>query len=939
MQQHLDEGRMDRAVEASVQVLETCRECYGPQHDRYAAALQRVAQVQASAGRRNNAKALQAKSLAIVEALHGEGSSRAALSRGQLGLLSQAEGKFTEAEPALLRAAEVAAETLGPTHPDVARSYANISHMYEEAGNLQLAADFLRKSLDASDASLGHDHILTQQRRNALGLLYKRIPGHADKSEEMLTTQLKVAERTGSSDLPICCNNLATFLHSQGRNEEAVPLLTRAVRIVRKRIKERSKKGVHGSGAGGLMITRAAVKAAVDDTADSPEAKEDEAELRNFEANLDAVRDALGISLSPVPTDSDESDRDDDGPQDKVSLLRKRIRQVRAAQASALDARARTLTSGTGAGVEPKTVLAAAEEGHSAKQERHKEQAKMLKELRKDTRLRDRFDRYFKAFQIVDADGSDSLDERELLMAVMDADKLRGITQAVPKLSAVLHDKQKWFKAFMRFQADTRSGERLVYFRDWCRFVMELESLKKRRTFVAGATPIASAGEHQVIDATVKQLELMHKLHKNVRRNWRKAKVKLRALGGFIRPAEHDEESDEDEQLGDDEAHLGHEGQHDHHHHHHIDNDGPSRDGGAGGANSSNGGDHGPHQEQAAHGGAGRTSTGATSATSPKTPFDAASPSSSQRRLSAALRATTRTSPMRFLPPSRTKSANSKAKHSPVTMTWHPKRMDQTTLLDFNDFVAGLMPKTLKSELVKTKTAKQGRKQPRSSPVDTGVAVAGGVRHDEDTTRHQQAPIIPKAISFSDDVKSSPPAHHDVGSPQAAKSTRTSVDRAVAMTFNEDKRGPGESSESAIQELEAAIASGHTSSAVKGNSQKASRSAENAPTNVSSPASGDQASGGGNDWKLPPAAEPELLSREREVAQDDLEWATHAPLCLVCQTEPRCVVILPCAHLAVCLNCTFKDLATCPICDGDVEQLVEAHATPATIAEAGADES
>ena len=47
--------------------------------------------------------------------------------------------------------------------------------------------------------------------------------------------------------------------------------------------------------------------------------------------------------------------------------------------------------------------------------------------------------------------------------------------------------------------------------------------------------------------------------------------------------------------------------------------------------------------------------------------------------------------------------------------------------------------------------------------------------------------------------------------------------------------------------------------------------------------------------------------------------------CLICLTETRSVIIMPCGHLCVCSQCgteIHKQKYTCPICRGPINSLV-----------------
>ena len=81
-----------------------------------------------------------------------------------------------------------------------------------------------------------------------------------------------------------------------------------------------------------------------------------------------------------------------------------------------------------------------------------------------------------KAFDLIDTDGSNSLDTRELLAAVKDEETVHGLLSACPALQPLLEPKT-WFSAFMRMPTDL-SGN--VTFGGFCFFCDAIEASAKR---------------------------------------------------------------------------------------------------------------------------------------------------------------------------------------------------------------------------------------------------------------------------------------------------------------------------------------------------------------------------------------------------------------------------------------------------------------------------
>lgn len=52
---------------------------------------------------------------------------------------------------------------------------------------------------------------------------------------------------------------------------------------------------------------------------------------------------------------------------------------------------------------------------------------------------------------------------------------------------------------------------------------------------------------------------------------------------------------------------------------------------------------------------------------------------------------------------------------------------------------------------------------------------------------------------------------------------------------------------------------------------------------------------------------------------------TDVPLCVVCQTNPREIIVLGCGHVCVCEDCAENIGDLCPLCRGHIEKLLPAY--------------
>lgn len=70
------------------------------------------------------------------------------------------------------------------------------------------------------------------------------------------------------------------------------------------------------------------------------------------------------------------------------------------------------------------------------------------------------------------------------------------------------------------------------------------------------------------------------------------------------------------------------------------------------------------------------------------------------------------------------------------------------------------------------------------------------------------------------------------------------------------------------------------------------------------------------------------MVKEHDVVEGHQEFADQNEAekeCLVCLTEEKNTVIMPCGHMCVCLDCgngLVKAKHTCPICRGNIQSLI-----------------
>ncbi len=76
---------------------------------------------------------------------------------------------------------------------------------------------------------------------------------------------------------------------------------------------------------------------------------------------------------------------------------------------------------------------------------------------------------------------------------------------------------------------------------------------------------------------------------------------------------------------------------------------------------------------------------------------------------------------------------------------------------------------------------------------------------------------------------------------------------------------------------------------------------------------------------MPQPPPPNAAAEDADIAADDEPGSAHWSVCVFCRREPRCVLLLPCRHLALCgaSRCAdrlgFPPCRTCPLCCASVD--------------------
>lgn len=64
---------------------------------------------------------------------------------------------------------------------------------------------------------------------------------------------------------------------------------------------------------------------------------------------------------------------------------------------------------------------------------------------------------------------------------------------------------------------------------------------------------------------------------------------------------------------------------------------------------------------------------------------------------------------------------------------------------------------------------------------------------------------------------------------------------------------------------------------------------------------------------------------ERRSKQRNVESLTDDQKCVVCVTNPKEVIVLPCGHVCLCEDCALQIKSACPVCRGDIKSKAAAY--------------
>ncbi len=183
------------------------------------------------AGKHDQAVAVARQALEVAQNTVGPEHPDMATSLNNLALLYTNQGQYAQAEPLYKRALAISEKTFGPDNLVVAVTLSNLAGLYRAQGQYALAESHYKRSLAIRERVRGADHTDLADGLNNLAGLY-RTQGDFKRAEMLYKRALTIWERAfGSEHLSVATglDNLAVLYLNQGKYEQAELLHKRAM--------------------------------------------------------------------------------------------------------------------------------------------------------------------------------------------------------------------------------------------------------------------------------------------------------------------------------------------------------------------------------------------------------------------------------------------------------------------------------------------------------------------------------------------------------------------------------------------------------------------------------------------------------------------------------------------------------------------------------------
>lgn len=220
------DGKIDRALDLSKQVLALIAESYGRTSEEYLVELNMRGQMAEAAGRMSELAETMDQLLPMLASRFGENTPNILSARLEYADILEGLGRYSDAADQIEKVYAVSVESQGENALDTLLGFNKYVQLLGDSERLNEADKFSEQAVDRTETALGLEHEETLKALNTRATVLDKL-GRFSDSEPIYTTLLQRTETAfGSMDVRtlIMMGNYASVLEQQGRIDEAVTL-------------------------------------------------------------------------------------------------------------------------------------------------------------------------------------------------------------------------------------------------------------------------------------------------------------------------------------------------------------------------------------------------------------------------------------------------------------------------------------------------------------------------------------------------------------------------------------------------------------------------------------------------------------------------------------------------------------------------------------------
>jgi serine/threonine protein kinase/Tfp pilus assembly protein PilF len=249
-------GLLDRATKPQEEALRIRREKLGDDHPDTLASINTMGVLLQAQGKSSEAEPYFREALEGYRRGLGDDHPDTLASINNMGALLRAQGKLTEAEPYYREALEGNRRVLGDDHPDTLASINNMGVLLQAQGKSSEAEPYFREALEGYRRVLGDDHRNTLSSINTMGSLLE-AQGRYAEAEPYYQEALEGRVRALGADHPhtlTSMHNMGGLLQGQGKLTEAEPYVRAALEGSRRLLGDDHPKTLASVSNVGLLL-------------------------------------------------------------------------------------------------------------------------------------------------------------------------------------------------------------------------------------------------------------------------------------------------------------------------------------------------------------------------------------------------------------------------------------------------------------------------------------------------------------------------------------------------------------------------------------------------------------------------------------------------------------------------------------------------------------